>query len=126
MAKVNIRIRHNRSGTPYTGGLTLGNQGEEGFHRKLEPGEVVTVDDSIFEALPSVREMTEVVTEGATRPLTFPDRGTARATSTKFLALDENSGAIKNAADKWLKDWQKANKVASRKAAKAEVGESGA
>lgn len=119
MAKVNIRIRNNRDGSPYTGGLTLGDLGEGGVPRKLEPGEVVTVDESVFDEFASVREMVEIVREPATRPLTFPNIGLARTTSDKFKGRDDETIKMKDDANQWLKDWQKANAPAPKAPPKA-------
>lgn len=116
MARINIRIKANRDGSPYTGGLTLGAQGEDGIPRKLEPGEVVSVDASILDELPSVAEMTEQVSNPPTRPLTFPNQNMAAATSPRYKALDENTTKIKDEAEAFLKKFQKEHLAALRKA----------
>jgi len=105
---VNIQIKHNRDGSPYTGGLfiRLDPDDRKAIVRKLEPGEIVEVPRDYLDRTPNVSRCVEITHKPASRPLTFPSVEVARASAPSFKPIDDETTRLKEASDVFLAEWQ--------------------
>lgn len=114
MSKVNIKIKQFRKDTTTTGVfLPIPKNANPRSTRKLEPGEVVEVDEA-FAKDPRVADLCEVTTSPATRPIVFPDPYIAKFTSPVAPKNTQEQRDWCVQASAFLEKWAEDNKPRPR------------